>query len=277
MKFTRRKFLEIFTSLSAKLLSPVAYYLPGNQLDTPVVQRVQIPLQRLPESFEGFRLVVMSDFHISPAVPLEYLRKAAAMAAALKPDLVVFPGDFVWHKAEAIFDLAPVLAGIDSRHGSFACLGNHDVWTDAKIVRQGLQESGIPLLFNQGVTLAQGSGLLNLAGLDDGWSEELNLNGTLENLPGQAPTILLLHEPDLADETARDGRVALQLSGHTHGGQIRLDGRAPVLPPLGRKYDLGLFQVGGMFVYTTGGIGTTTIPLRIHCPPEITEITLVGK
>jgi len=275
MRFKRRRHLEILTSLTARFIGPVARHTPGNQMYEPVVQSVQIPIPGLHETLEGFRLLVLSDFHISPSVPSEYLRKVATLANSLRSDLVVFPGDFVWHEAEAIFDLAPILASIDSRLGSFACLGNHDVWTDENIVQKGLEESGIRLLIDQGVTLQQGKGTLNLVGLDDGWEEELDLPGALAGLP-QNPTILLLHEPDLADEMAADGRVALQLAGHTHGGQIRLDGRALVLPPLGRKYDYGLHQAGKMHVYTSGGIGTTTIPLRLNCPPEISEITLVA-
>jgi hypothetical protein len=274
MRFKRRRYLEILTSLTARIIGPVARHTPGNQMYKPVVQSVHIPIPGLHETLEGFRLLVLSDFHISPSVPREYLRNVAALANSLRPDLVVFPGDFVWHEAEAIFDLAPILASIDSRHGSFACLGNHDVWTDKDTVQRGLEESGIRLLVDQGVTLQHGKGRLNLAGLDDGWEEELDLPGALSGLP-QSPTILLLHEPDLADEVAADGRVALQLAGHTHGGQIRLDGRALILPPLGRKYDYGLHQAGKMQVYTSGGIGTTTIPLRLNCPPEISEITLV--
>jgi hypothetical protein len=277
MRFKRRRYLEILTSLTARFVGPLAKRMPGNQMYEPGVQSVQIPIPGLHESLEGFRLLVLSDFHISPSVPVEYLRKVATLANRLKPDLVVFPGDFVWHEAEAIYDLAPVLATIDSRHGSFACLGNHDTWTDKEIVQQGLEKSGIRLLVDQGVTFQQGKGTLNLIGLDDGWEEDLHLDQALDGLPAQVPTILLLHEPDLADEVAADGRVALQLAGHTHGGQIRIDGRALVLPPLGRKYDYGLHPVGQMHVYTSAGIGTTTIPLRLNCPPEISEITIISE
>jgi predicted MPP superfamily phosphohydrolase len=89
--------------------------------------------------------------------------------------------------------------------------------------------------------------------------------------------VLLLHEPDLADFVSRDGRVSLQLSGHTHGGQVRLPGiGAFILPYLGRKYDYGLYRVNQMWLYTNGGIGTISIPVRYNCPPEITEIILTS-
>ncbi len=276
MKFKRRRYLEILTALTAKFIGPIAEYTPGNQMNKPEVRQLQVALPGLPEALEGFRLVVLSDFHISPSIPRDTLHKAVEMANNLRPDLAVFPGDFVWHEAEAIFELAPILASIQARHGSFACLGNHDVWTDQEIVKQGLEESGIKMLINQAVTLQHGKGRLNLGGLEDGWEEQLHLDSALNELP-KAPTVLLLHEPDLADEVAADGRIDLQLSGHTHGGQIRLDGRALILPPLGKKYDYGLHMAGKMPVYTSGGIGTTTIPLRLNCPPEISEITLVSK
>jgi len=96
-------------------------------------------------------------------------------------------------------------------------------------------------------------------------------------MPAETTTILLAHEPDLADRFARDGRVSVQLSGHSHGGQVRLPGiGAVILPYLGRKYDLGLYQVNGMWLYTNRGIGNVAEPVRLNCPPEITEITLVG-
>jgi hypothetical protein len=241
------------------------------------VERVQVPVKALKPALEGFKIVHMSDLHLHPYIQLEFVQKAVAMANALQPDLVVFTGDYVLERADSIFELAPALAALNPRFGIFTVLGNHDLWTDAEVVRTGLQQAGLPVLINEGITLSVGNGPLYLAGLDDGWSGYPDLRAALDKLPAGAPTILLAHEPDLADDAALDGRVSLQLSGHTHGGQVRLPGiGAPILPRLGKKYDQGLHRVGEMYVYTTRGVGLIGPPIRFNCPPEITEITLVG-
>jgi hypothetical protein len=131
-------------------------------------------------------------------------------------------------------------------------------------------------LVNQGIAVEHNGGLVYLAGLDDGWSGHPDLDTALQGAPDQAPVVLLCHEPDLADRYAADGRVALQLSGHSHGGQVRLPGKGPlVLPFLGRKYDFGLYHVGGMWLYTNRGLGCISVPYRYNCPPEVTHFTLV--
>ena len=138
----------------------------------------------------------------------------------------------------------------------------------------GFAEQGLPLLENEGIALTVNGEVLYLAGVDDGWGGQPDLSLALVERPSDTLTILLAHEPDLADQFARDSRVSVQLSGHSHGGQIRLPLiGAPVLPHLGKKYDQGLYQVNEMWLYTNRGLGLIT-PVRINCPPEITEITL---
>lgn len=117
--------------------------------------------------------------------------------------------------------------------------------------------------------------MIYLAGLDDIWSGRPDLQAALDQAPPNTPIILLAHEPDFADTASLDCRIVLQLSGHSHGGQVRLPGvGAPILPPLGRKYDQGLYKINDMWLYTTRGVGLGRIPIRINCSPEITEITL---
>jgi predicted MPP superfamily phosphohydrolase len=248
----------------------------NDEADQPVVDRVPIPLKNLKPALEGFTIAVVADFHLYPLTQLELVERAVAMINDLNPDLTVVLGDYVWHEVEAIFDLAPVLAQLNAKHGVFSILGNHDLWTDVDIVSQGLKEVGLPILVNQGIDLAVNGEILYLAGLDDGWSGQPDLNAALENRPNDVPTILLAHEPDLADKFSVDGRLSLQLSGHTHGGQIRVPPLgAFILPYLGRKYDMGLYNVNDLWLYTNRGIGVTNEPIRFNCPPEITEITLV--
>jgi predicted MPP superfamily phosphohydrolase len=140
-----------------------------------------------------------------------------------------------------------------------------------------LEKAGLPVLINEGVALGVGGATIYLAGLDDCWSGRPDLSKALEKLSPDTPAVLLSHEPDFADTFALDGRVSLQLSGHSHGGQIRLPGYgAFVLPKFAQKYDQGLFNVNGMWLYTNRGLGLGPVPHRVNCPPEVTEITLVS-
>ena len=217
----------------------------------------------------------MADFHLYPHTRIELIARAVDMSNRLKPDLVTLVGDYVLATADSIFDLAPVLAQLNARYGVFSILGNHDYWTNGEVVNSGLEQSGLTVLRNSGVDLSIGRETLYVGGVDDGWVGRSDLPQTLERRADGALTLLLMHEPDFADGFSNDGRVALQLSGHSHGGQVRFPGiGSPFLPPYGRKYDLGLYRVRDMWLYTTRGIGVT-VPFRLNCRPEVTEITLV--
>jgi len=219
----------------------------------------------------------MSDFHLYPYTQPELVKQAVELCNMRKADLVVLTGDFVWLKVEAIFELTSILSGLQTKHGIYAVIGNHDIWTNVEVVLAGFDRQRIPVLINQGLPISVGKGSFYLAGLDDGQSGHPDLQGALKDAAPGEPVVLLFHEPDLADEVSLDGRVSLQLSGHTHGGQVRLPGiGAFILPHLGRKYDYGLYRVNQMWLYTNGGIGTISVPVRFNCPPEITEITLVS-
>jgi predicted MPP superfamily phosphohydrolase len=255
-------------------------YVYGTQVEPErlTIERVQVPLKNLKPALEGFKIVQLSDLHLYPFTQLELIQEAVTQANSLKPDLIALTGDYVLEDAETIFELAPVLAALNARYGVFAILGNHDLWTNAATVYTGLEQAGLPVLINKGLSLNIGQATINLAGVDDGWSGAPDLKAALDNLPPDATTLLLAHEPDLADIFAEDGRVSLQLSGHSHGGQVRLPGvGALVLPYLGRKYDHGLNQVGDLWVYTNRGIGVINPPIRLNCPPEITEVTLIRQ
>jgi predicted MPP superfamily phosphohydrolase len=240
------------------------------------LERVQVSIAKLPSGFQGFRIVCLSDFHFEPFTRLDFIRRVVRRVNDLEPDLICLLGDYVFAQADSIRELAPVLAGLHADQGVFAILGNHDLWTDAEVVQVGLEAEGIQVLVNQRVLLDSAGEVIVLAGLDDGWSGEPDLQQALEGTPKNTPVILMLHEPDLADQIALDGRVGLQLSGHSHGGQVRLPFfGAPFLPEYAHKYDQGLYRVRGMWLYVTRGIGVIYPPGRFNCRPEVTEITLV--
>ncbi len=276
-KISRRKFLGLG---AAAFLGGVAvgstYLYINDESKEPVVEKVQIPIRTLPESLEGFTIAILSDFHLYPLTQLPLIETAVVMTNALNPDLTVLLGDYVWHEVEAIFDLAPALGKLNARHGIYCIMGNHDLWTNGDIVMQGLEEAHLPILRNEGTTIPAGKESLYLAGLDDGWSGNPDLTLALANREKNAATVLLMHEPDLADKYALDDSIALQLSGHSHGGQIRFPYvGAIILPYLAWKYDMGLYKVKDLWLYTNRGLGVTNEPIRYHCAPEITEITLI--
>lgn len=278
MPMTRRTFLKVLGQVTATYaIGGAGLFEYGRRVEPAwvVVEKVRVPVAKLPPDLAGFKIVQLSDIHIDAHTKIETVSKAVALANSLKPDLIVVTGDYVSRQPEAIFDLAPVLASLDARWGVFTILGNHELWTNPELVRSALEQTGLPVLVNQGVTLGSGRRSIYLAGVDDGWSGRPDLVQALAGRSEGLPTVLLAHEPDLADTFCRDGRVALQLSGHSHGGQIRLPGLgAIILPQYGRKYDQGLYNVNGMWLYTNRGLGLAPAPIRINCPPEVTEITL---
>lgn len=240
------------------------------------VERVEIPIPGLPAEFESFKIVCLSDFHHEPSDDLLFFERVVRQVNDLEPDLVCLLGDYVFSSAESITELSPVLGDLLAPFGVYAVLGNHDVWTDAAIVRSSLERHGVRVLVNEHVVLESQRGSLLLTGLDDGWSGAPNLDQALARSPGETPVILMLHEPDFAGQISLDRRIDVQLSGHSHGGQIRLPFYgAPFLPAYGRMYDQGLYRVDAMWLYVTRGIGVIDPPGRFNCRPEITEITLV--
>ena len=239
------------------------------------VETVHVPVAHLHPALEGFKIVQLSDLHFLPHTPLTLIQQAFARTSELKPDLVVLTGDYVTHEAETVFGMSDALGALDARYGVFAILGNHDARAGKQIISQAIEETGITLLQNEGLTFDVGNSQLFLAGVDDCIWGQPDLSGALSRQPADALTVLLAHEPDVIDRFSLDGRIDLQLSGHTHGGQIRLPfWGTPVLPKLGKKYVHGLRRVNESWLYTNRGIGMVGMPVRFSCPPEVTELIL---
>lgn len=244
--------------------------------NTLTVEEIQVPVPGLHSALDGFRIVQLSDLHFLPFTQIDFIEQAVTKALSLQPDLLVLTGDFVTHEADTIFGAVKTLSRLNAKHGVFAVLGNHDARAGARIVRQGIEEAGISLLHNRGFTFDVGHGQLNLAGVDDCIWGHPDIHAALADLQPEVPTLLLAHEPDVIDDFSQVGPIALQLSGHTHGGQVRLPFLGtPILPKLGEKYVQGLYRVNESWVYTNRGVGMVSMPIRFNCPPEITEIILV--
>ena len=231
MPLNRRSFLKLVGATIATYgLAGVGGYYYSTQLEPHrlVVEPVQVPIAKLKPALEGFRLVQLSDIHLHPYTQIALVQEAVTVVNTLQPDLIVLTGDYVLQGAESIFELAPVLASLNAKYGVFAVLGNHDLWTDAAVVRAGLAQAGMPVLWNQGLTLGIGQATIYLAGLDDVWSGQPDLKSALVGATPDTPTILLAHEPDFADLTALDGRVDLQLSGHSGCAASTRCGSTPI-------------------------------------------------
>ncbi len=281
---TRRQFLYTGAAAVAGIAAlGTDGYLESYRLQ---LKKIEVPLRRLPQQFDGFTIVQLSDFHYEEEFSAIPIRRSVDLVNSLHPDLVVFTGDFVTAPmfrlgrhaalvaANAVFPCAAILSGIKARTGSFAILGNHDAFSNPALVASGLRAHGIPLLKNSSVPIEHAGARFWLAGIDDALEGQPDLGAAIEKIPAGEPIVLLAHEPDFADEAALTP-VDLQLSGHSHGGQIWIPGvGAPWLPPLARIYPRGLYKIENMVLYTNVGIGTIRIPVRINCIPEITHITL---
>jgi predicted MPP superfamily phosphohydrolase len=243
------------------------------------VETVRLRLARLPGAFSGFRAVQISDIHMGGWMNRSRFQQVAGAVAAQKPDVLLITGDFLFgHRFTegsklALEDLTVVLSPLAASIPTFAVLGNHDYWTNRNAVCDMLCRSGVTDLTNTVFTLRRKGG--SLCGVDDIHHGDVRLAEVIAQRGEGGAAILLVHEPDFADVSAATGKFDLQISGHTHGGQIALPFFGPpVLPRSGRKYSSGLYQVGDMYQYTNRGVGVDRLPIRINCPAEITLFEL---
>jgi predicted MPP superfamily phosphohydrolase len=235
---------------------------------------VEVP--RLPASFRGLSVAYLSDLHHGPYVGLDYINRAIDWTNSLRPDLVLLGGDYVSYHRRYIGPVCEAMGRLKAPLGRFAVLGNHDTWEGGSVCRAELDRAGLELLANRGVCLRRGGDRLQIAGVGDLWTDEPDLGRALQDAREGDAAIVLSHNPDFA-EYARDPRVSLMLSGHTHGGQVVVPGvGALVLPSrFGRKYAGGLVQAPAYPVYVGRGVGTSGPPVRFYCRPEIVLLTLV--
>jgi hypothetical protein len=244
-------------------------------------------LPGLSPGMHGMRIVQLSDIHLDEYTEPYFLRQVVDRVNRLQPDAVFLTGDYVsdilGNKSFAFgaaWQCAQILHEIQCKK-IYAILGNHDLAVGAGEVTRALNANGIPVLRNSNMPLDFGGGRIWVAGLDDvvqGYpTPGLAMPPSIRNRPNE-PIVLLCHAPDYADELIKrpSGKsVSVMLSGHTHGGQVRLPFFGAIeLPIWGRKYVEGAFNLGGLQLYVNRGIGTIGVPFRLNCPPEITVHTL---
>jgi predicted MPP superfamily phosphohydrolase len=296
---SRRHLIRSVGGLSALGLSTAAYGVGVEPELRPRITRYQPTPRQWPADFP-LKIAVIADIHAcDPWMSLERIEAIVDQTNALKPDLIVLLGDYVagHHYVTRLIpadEWAKVLAGLKAPLGVHAVMGNHDYWDDKLVQRAGhgttvahraLQAAGIPVYDNDAVRLAKDGRSFWLAGLGDqlayapaqryGRARRFgadDLAATLAKVTDDAPVILLAHEPNIAWRVP--ARVALQLSGHTHGGQVRLFGWSPALPPqYAEQLAYGHFRLK-CDVIVSGGLGCSIIPVRVGVPPEIVEVAL---
>ncbi len=277
---TRRRFFQLTAAAGAAALIGDSILLEPNR---PQLVRRDIRLPRWPAALDNYKIAVLSDFHYDPIFSVHPLRAAIPVVNALQPDLIALTGDFVTEPTMGKTRRAAALAAepcslllrqMKARHGLWGVMGNHDAVTDPDLITSILRATGIQVLSNQSTAIERAGGRFWLSGVNDVMNGDSDLDAALANVPRDEATVLLAHEPDYADYVSQHP-VDLQISGHSHGGQVRLPFLPPFYePPLARKYIAGLYKVGPLTLYTNRGLGTVSVPIRFNCPPEITLITL---
>jgi hypothetical protein len=233
-------------------------------------------LERLDPAFDGYRIVHLTDLHVDSWFSVERFERLVPRINAEAPDAIVITGDFVsYRQPDIISALRRPLFKLQARDGIFAVFGNHDYLFAYDDLAFMLRTSNVTHLGARFHTIRRGEAMLHIAGLDDMPNKPAFLDRMVRSMPAAGAAILLVHKPDFADIAAATGRFSLSLSGHTHGGQIVLPGIGPLFRPYGgKKYPMGLYRVGYLYQYTSRGLGTADVPLRINCPPEVAVFTL---
>jgi len=273
----------IATLLLLALFAGVALFVYARFVEPRLLVTTQVPISsaRVSDTADGLKIVQFSDIHICGDDDPDKLARLVKTINAQSPDLVVFTGDLfdnfpAWEGSPAT--ITEAFSQIKARHGKFAVLGNHDYEVTAlPVVRQIWADSGFTLLQDDEINFPELG--LTVVGLDD-WIFGSCETTTLDQANAEGFTLLLCHEPDIADRLNTE-KFDLMLSGHTHGGQIQL----PLLgivytPPLGRVYEEGQYTLGGSrdaVLYVNRGTGQSLLPLRFMAVPEITVVTLKSQ
>lgn len=247
------------------------------------LEQFRLWLPNLPPELEGTRLVLMSDWHCGPFNRPGDLRPAIELANRCRPDLVLLPGDFTSKSGRYFAEAAELVRHLRPSipNGLLLSWGNHDYWHGIEPGLKLMPEAGCQILTNRCLVLTpkreldSGGRGLCLAGIDDLWAGKPDLSETLRDVPADQPRVVLCHNPDVA-ELQSGPRVDLMLSGHTHGGQVRIPAiGAPIVPSrYGQKYAQGLVEGPHYPVYVSRGVGTSGVPVRLGVPPEVTVFEL---
>lgn len=277
-EISRRTLLRVAVYSTLGVTMSVGYA-QSNNLE---IIRQNVPIEGLPASLDGFSIGVMADFHAGAWGNRDIISHAVSAMRQLKPDVITLIGDYIdgikSHRKDNIDNGMFVfheLETLNAPHGVYAVLGNHDYWTDSTRISKLLSERNITLLVDENRTLSNG---LILSGVDDYWQNKRRTSQALMGIENTATTILLSHNPDINSELTGTTPVRLVISGHTHGGQIRIPftNYAPWVPCNPRYRDrTGLFrETQKRWGFISKGIGSFLLPIRLSCPPDIALLQL---
>lgn len=274
----RRQFLGRGLAVGAGLAgTAVSSYGGWRAFHPPDVRDIPVRLPRLPKALEGFTLVHLTDIHIGGVLQRRFVDELVSRTNALKPDLIAITGDLV---DGSVANLGPFVSGfgnLRARHGTYFVTGNHDYYSDADSWVAFLERLGIHALRNRSVSIGDGGASFDLAGVDD-WSASrmgergYDLDAALRDVRADRASVLLAHQPSNFDEVARRG-VGLQVSGHTHGGQMFPGTLVGDL--IWGDRNAGLSQTDRSLIYVSRGCGFVGPPMRVGAPPEIARLVLL--
>lgn len=268
---TKRRFIAGALALGALAAADSFLFEPRRV----VVRRQVVAIKDLPGPFEGFRICQLTDLHHGKYTGIDFIRESLDKVRALMPDLIALTGDYIDRYPFYLEAVIRELGGLEAEYGVYAVLGNHDHVTGGKAVARMLNRFDIPVIDNGRRFIEKDGAAFCLAGVGDLMEDRQDLEGALKGVPPEMPRVLLSHHPDFAEEIPGNKRVDLVLSGHTHGGQVRLFSFVPYTSSrYGQKYAGGLVRLKGTQVYVSAGLGVSLVPLRFNCPPEITVIEL---
>ena len=278
-KIFRRK-LTLALGLGAGLVLALglwAFWLEPASLS---VRPVSLRVPRWHAEHQSLRLAVLTDLHVgAPHMKLDNLREVVERTNRERPDLVLVLGDLVIDGVAGgtFVEPEPIAAELGKLRpplGAFAVLGNHDWWNDGERVTRALRQAGLTVLENESRRIAHGGKSFWVVGVADMWTRRPDIAGSLAQVGGDDPVILITHNPDIFPDVPP--RVSLTLAGHTHGGQVNLPfvGRPVVPSNFGQRYASGHVVEDGRHLFVGDGIGTSIIPVRFRVPPAVVILTL---
>lgn len=274
----------------AGVLGKGVYNTSSHQIEA---ARSSIIVENLPEPFKGFKIAFLTDLHASYIASNALYEAAGRIVREFEPDMIAFGGDYITGSTKFLsgsmgrFDethlheCVEALGSLGAPYGVYSVLGNHDCWGGAEetgiVIKTLTGKFGAVWLRNQSVQISRGGGMIHLLGVDDYWEDTCSLPKAYGRLTKKDVKILLSHNPDINAEIFPTMSVDLILSGHTHGGQVRLPIVGMPLTPskFGQKYLSGAVMDGKRITYVSRGIGHLLLPVRINCDPEVSLITLV--
>lgn len=276
--FRRRNLLNNHTRFYIAALAIVmAQYGAYQAVKVPEVKQVEIEVSGLPEALEGYRIVQLTDLHISKLFPADWVQRVVERTNQTQADLILVTGDLIDGTIQARkADVAP-LNKLSARQGVVAILGNHEFYFDQARWRREFERLGITVLMNEHVAIGDGDRQIVIAGVNDEVAVEYGIEGpnvkvALKGAPQGRPIILLKHRPE-ASEASAQAEVDIQLSGHTHGGMIK--GVDLVAAYVNQGFVSGKYSLANMTLYVSNGVALWSgFPIRIGVPAEITSIVL---